>query len=87
MIYHNFYIKCIENLITCKQNVLTPIQSPTTSHSSTQSTGNLIDIYQNNLDKIEISINNYDQQLRKLFSDAKKLQDERFPNIEILNER
>ena len=55
--------------------LLTPQNSP----------GNLVD--QINLDKIENSVNSYDQHLRRLFNEAKQLEEDYFPNIDILNDR
>jgi hypothetical protein len=57
--------------------LLTPQNSP----------GNLVDVYQINLEKIENAVNSYDQNLRRLFNEAKQLEDDYFPNIDILNDR
>jgi hypothetical protein len=38
------------------------------------------------IEKIEIDVNNYDQNLRRLMNEAKQLEDDYFPNSDILND-
>ena len=52
--------------------------SPTTINSN---------IFPLNLEKTENIVNTYDQTFRKLFSEAKQLEDDHFPNTDILIDR